>query len=225
MKFSLLLALLGVLLFVAACGPDPQVRNDRFLRDNSLITGEPCGPPCWRGITPGETSWGDALIALEDDSSITDLQTRTDDSTGSRGAAWAQVDGDGCCQMFSEEGARVDFLILQTAPTMRLGQVIDVHGEPDYLVGEVLPGDSEQGIFSLFYTDVPMLVYAFIAGEEGSLSASSEIVGYAYMTGELMEFLLETSSLHGWQGYLPYGDYVVSDFVVTPSVTVTPVDE
>src|SRR5690349_21843075 len=34
------------------------------LLDRGLISGEPCGAPCWQNITPGETAYDDALTIL-----------------------------------------------------------------------------------------------------------------------------------------------------------------
>jgi hypothetical protein len=34
------------------------------LVDRSLITGEPCGPPCWQGIIPGETTEEEVMTIL-----------------------------------------------------------------------------------------------------------------------------------------------------------------
>jgi hypothetical protein len=35
------------------------------LVDRSLLTGNPCGPPCWYGINPGESSEAESLNILE----------------------------------------------------------------------------------------------------------------------------------------------------------------
>jgi len=201
---------------VAACAPEPELRNDNYLDDDSFleIDGD-CTTPCWRGIIPGETSWQDARTIIEDDDDLDDFQTQSDDETDRVGAAWAQADGDLCCQMFSsEDGETVDFLILQTAPDEELGDVLEVHGEPDYLIGETLADD--QGIFSLFYTEIPMLIYAFVAGESGELSETSEVIGFSYMTADLMQELIDTSELHAWEGYASYQDYMDSEFEITP---------
>ena len=42
-------ALLCLAIFSAGCGEPPPV-------DTSLLTGEPCEPPCWQGLTPGEST-------------------------------------------------------------------------------------------------------------------------------------------------------------------------
>jgi len=220
MKLHFLLLILGAGLLAAACGPAPQIRNENYLQDDSLFTEEPCAPPCWRGITPGETAWRDALTMIEDDPTLAQLEEQADEESDRIGAAWSQTDGELCCQMLTEDGETVSFIILQTTPDHTFGEVVNIYGEPTYLVGEVLSDD--QGLFSLFYPDTPMLVYAFVAGEQGELTETSEVVGSAYMTEDLMELLLNTSELHAWEGFKSYSAYMDGEFEVTPSITVTP---
>ena len=221
MKFRIVV--FSLLLLAAACAPPPQIRSDKFLNDTSLVSGEPCAAPCWRNITPGETKWSDALIFLEDDASLANLETQADENSDRLGAAWSPAEGELCCQMFSEDGEEVSFIILQTTPDMTFEQVIEKHGEPEYLTGEAVSDD--QGIFSLFYPDVPMMVYVFVAGESGALGGSNEVVGFAYTTSELMTLLLDTSELHAWEGFQSYSDYMGGALEVTPSITLTPVPE
>ena len=42
----------------------PSVSQE--LVDRSLITGEPCGPPCWQGIIPGETTEEETMTILHE---------------------------------------------------------------------------------------------------------------------------------------------------------------
>ena len=217
--------LLGLILLISACGPEPQIRSDTLLQDNSLITGEPCGPPCWRGIIPGETTWNDAIAIIEDDVTLDELQTRADDESDQIVAAWAQADGDGCCQMITQDGDTVSFLVLQTTPDMPLSGIIDFYGDPTYLIGELL--SDSQGVFHLFYPEIPMLIYTFVTGEDGALSPESEVVGFGYMTDDLMQLVIDTADpgLHTWEGYRSYKYYVDGELEVTPSITVTPTPE
>jgi len=224
MRLRLLMAFWGFIIFIiSACGPEPQLRSDKLLQETGFISGEPCAAPCWRGITPGETTWNDAIAIIQDDPTLDKLQTRADGDQ--IGAAWAQSGGDGCCQMFTEEnGEIVSFIVLQIAPTITLGEVLAVHGEPRYLIGEAIT--DKQGLMTLFYPDVPMLIYAFVAGEEGGLTAESEIVGVGYMSGELMQLLIDstTPGLYAWEGYQTYQYYMNGELAVTPSITMTPSD-
>ena len=222
MKLRLILAALTLVLIAAACGPEPQIRNDNLLKDSSFLTSDPCGPPCWRGIVPGETTWNDAIAIIEDDETLDQFQSREDEESDRIGAAWAQADGDGCCQMFTQDGETVSFLVMQTAPDSQLSAVIEEHGEPQYLFGEAITSD--QGLISLFYVDVPMVIYVFIAGEEGSIIPESEVVGFAYTTPDLMQFLIDTSDLHEWEGYEDFAYYNDGEFEITPAITLTPSD-
>jgi hypothetical protein len=212
-----------VALMFTACAPTPELRNDDFLHDTSYIDSDPCGPPCWRGITPGETNWNDALTIVEDDPTLDNLETRSSDESDIVGAIWSEEGGEGCCQMYTEDGRTVDILILQTAPEATLGQAIEALGEPEYAVAEALSGD--QGVFTLFYPEQRTLLYVFVAGEDGALSESSEVIGFGYVSPARMELLTLTNDLHAWEGYASYGDYMDSEFEVTPSVTLTPVPE
>jgi protein-disulfide isomerase len=190
-----------------------QLRNDRLLQEDGLVSGDPCGAPCWRGITPGETPWEDAIAIIEDDEGISDLQTQTDTMSDLVAAQFRQVDGDICCQMFADDGLTVSFMFLQTAPLMTMGEVVEVHGIPEYVVIEALT--ARQGYFNLFYPEVPMMVYSFVAGEQGELSESSEIIGFAYMTFEVMDTVLASGPmLRLWDGYGSFEQYLESDVVM-----------
>jgi hypothetical protein len=221
-KPRMLLVIL-LLLVIAACMPAPVLRDDTLLHDTSLISGEPCAAPCFRGITPGETSWRDAVTIIEDDPDFTNVQTQTADDGSKRvQIAWQEGEGGSvCCQIMSEDGETVRLAFLRTAPDMTLGEVIEAHGEPVYIAGQEFTED--QAIMSLVYPETPMVVYAFVAGPEtGELTASSEIIGALYFVPEDMELLLSTTELHSWEGYQSYKAYVESELEVTPSVTLTP---
>ncbi len=229
MKFRLLLpGLLALVFITAACLPPPNLRNEKFLSDNSLITDEPCAAPCWRGITPGETSWSAALTILEDDATLKDPEVQTAEEGTAVGAQWAGVDGDACCQMISEDGKTVSVVLLQLAPNNTLGDLIEARGEPVYAIGT--PVTDDQAIVSLFYPEDSLIVIAFAAGAaSGTLSESSEIVGSYYLTPDRMDLIIKTSSLYAWDGYQPFSAYAADaedgNFAVTPSVTLTPTTE
>lgn len=206
---------------IAACAPPPNLRDNTLLQDTSLITGEPCAAPCFRGIIPGETAWQDALTLIEDDPDFKNVQSQPAEDSNAIQAAWQQGDNQVCCQMATNDGETVSLIFLRTAPNMKLGDLIEAHGEPEYVIGSEFTPD--QAIMSLVYPDVPMVVYVFVAGAaEGELSESSEIIGSLYVTPEDMDLLLQTTELHAWNGYQSYAAYNESEFAITPSVTLTP---
>jgi hypothetical protein len=226
MKFRLLMpGLVALLVLVSACVPPLNLRNDKFLKDDSLITKQPCDAPCWRGITPGETAWDAALTILEDSADLDKPDVKKEDNGPGIGALWQPKDGESCCQMASIDGKTVSVILLRLAPTLTLGKLIEARGEPTYALGA--PGDEEQAVINMFYPDNSLIVTAFVAGDKnGTLSAASEIVGAYYIATDQMDLIIKTNSLYGWKGYQPFSAYAPdapnADFAVTPSVTLTP---
>ena len=214
------IALLALLL--AGCAA-PELRDNTLLQDNSLITQDPCAAPCWRGITPGETLWRDALTRIEDDSALRDMQIDQVEDSDAVVAGFKGGESDqACCQLLSRTGEQVDVIFLRIAPTMTVGEVIDIWGEPTYAVGS--PYADGQSIMNLIFPDIPMVIIAFVAGDNASIAASSEIVGVWYMTSEDMELLVGTTPLHFWDGYGTFQSYDAEEgtFDTTPSITLTP---
>lgn len=219
----LLPGLLALVFFFAACQPPPELRDPKLLQDRTLLTNEPCDAPCWRGITPGETEWGEALTILEDDTTLTDPQTQADEESGAVVAEFQQIDSDiPCCQMFTELGDVVNIIFLRTAPDVTLGDLIESKGEPAYLIGSAFSDD--QAIMNLIYPDIPMVIYAFVEGTSGSLTEDSEIIGILFLTPDDMTTLFEQSTpgLQAWEGYDTYQYYDESELEITPSMTATP---
>jgi len=228
MKFRLLLpAVLLVVVLIAACSPAPNLRNPKFLKDSSVITkDEKCDAPCWRGITPGETKYSDALVILQDQTDLDDPQSQAiPDSGNAVGASWQPTGGESCCQLISEDGNTVSSIFLQIAPDLTVKQLIDARGEPEFVLGT--PGTDDQAIINLFYPKQNMIVFAFVAGAaKGTLNEKSEIIGVYYTTPDRMDLGMKLSSLYGWKGYQPFTAYAPDnpkpDFKITQSVTLTP---
>src|SRR5262245_41534373 len=117
MKFRFLLPGILVLVFFAAACTPPNLRNNKFLHDDSLFTtDETCQVPCWNGITPGETKWSDGLTTLEDTPNFEKPQTQNAESGPAIGALWKEKGGDDCCQMVTSDGDTVSWILLQLAP-------------------------------------------------------------------------------------------------------------
>jgi hypothetical protein len=227
MKLHLLIP--GILLvLLAACSPPPNLRDATMWQDESLITGEPCAAPCWLGITPGVTSWREARTIVED--LVPEAQLQVEDQEGQIGAIWRTAETEQfCCAIVSnydeavDENDVVDYIQIRLAPNVTLGELIEVHGEPSYVVnGEEVSED--QAYIVLLYPDIPVIAYAFVAGAAtGTLSESSEIVFAVYLTSEAMQSeVIANSSLQAWDGYESFAYYAEGEanpFEVTPEAT------
>lgn len=188
-----------------------------------LIADGICAAPCWRGITPGVTLWRDALTILEDDATLESVEIQSAEDSAATGAQFQNVGGQRpCCQLFSSDGETVDAIILTVAPTVTIGEVVEVWGEPRYALGT--PYADGQAILNVVYPDVPMVITVFVAGETASVSASSEVISIWYMTDADMDLLVSTNNLHLWEGYEAFTAYDEEEgtFDSTPSITLTP---
>lgn len=210
-RLLLLFATILVLVMVA-CAPPPNIRDENNLKDTSLLNGEPCEAPCWNNIVPGETTYRDAKIIIEDDTRFQNVQeAEFDEETTAKVFGFSDGEGPLCCQILSEDGEIVDSLLLLLAPRMTLGEVIDKYGDPTYLLGDEVTED--QALISLIYPDVPMVIYVFVAGSaEGELTEGSDIIGAIYMTEDDMERIINTNSLYEWDGYASFADYIDENY-------------
>ena len=196
------------------------LRDDRLLHDRSLITGEPCAPPCWRGITPGVTRWDDALAILEDDPTLGDLQFETTGRDAHVYFVYFAEPGGGETSNFlvSPDAKTVAMTYLMLAPEMTVGELIEAHGEPTYAVRDLRIED----FTNLIYPEKQMVVSAFVTGQRGTLSDSSEIVRLIYARAADMDVLMEISSLHEWEGYASsetYGPNAPFEVTAVPTPT------
>ncbi|QPC81445.1 hypothetical protein G4Y79_17335 [Phototrophicus methaneseepsis] len=209
MKLRLIILALLVAIVSAACQPPPELRNPEFLTDDSLLTGEPCEAPCWRGIVPGETSWRDARIIVEDDPQLVE-PTVNETEDGGQVLVFQDDDGPQCCQVYTQDGETVTQILTLLAPNITLGEVIERYGEPEYMSGADVTSD--QTLVLIIFPDVPLGLYAFGSGvETGELTPESEIIGAIYLDPADMDELLNTD-LYYWEGYGPLAEMLDGEF-------------
>ena len=221
----ILLMIVPLALLAAACMPEPSLVSDLFLDDNSLITGEPCGAPCWDGITPGETTWVDATNMVQADPNFEGFETNAEG--GLQQAVWQKAgSGQYCCRLIADdtEGALISYIFLAlSSPNIIVDNVLEVHGDPTYVT--TFPFTSTESVVQLIYPDVPMVVSALVGDSNSSLLANSDIVAVLYMDQTQMDLILQTTELKAWAGYQSYGAYDQGTPVITPAMTLTPPPE
>ena len=152
------------------------------LRDQAWIRGEPCAPPCWQQIQPGQTTIPQAYAILDE------LETVIVIDANDTGILFADVDGEPCCQVLSDDEGVVDALLLQLAPGIVLGDVITRLDEPAFVTGEA-HSDSE-ALLSLVYPKRGLLIGALVEGVNGLLSESSPIISAIMLSEATLARLL-----------------------------------
>ncbi|MCC6904644.1 MAG: hypothetical protein IT326_02305 [Anaerolineae bacterium] len=128
---------------VAACAQPPCDRGIPELYDGktltdvdtSLLSGEPCTPPCWQGLTPGESTDVEAMGALENLSFVyTDSILRRD--WGGPDSDWEVIDwkssvsGNGSFLRLDSQD-KVTTIVVNLEYELTLQDLIDILGEPD----------------------------------------------------------------------------------------------
>src|SRR5688572_17761603 len=76
----------------------PPLKSESYLEDMSLIEQEPCGPPCFQGITVGQTTFMDALSKVKGNKTFSHVQSQDHPPH----AAWSTAGGVPCCQMSAD---------------------------------------------------------------------------------------------------------------------------
>jgi len=215
MKIRLTLLLAAVLMTVAACAPSQELRNEKFLVDDSLVQSDTdCTAPCWRGIIPGVTAWSDAISILEDQVDLADIKVENNGESGEVAVTFQRKDGVPCCLLYSKDAVLVDQMLLQLAPQITLGAVIEALGEPAYFNGTEV--DEKQAAAALFYPDRGLVVYSFVAGKTGDVSAVSEVFATLYLAPKDMVQVMQTSTLQAFSGYKAFSDYLDDEPALTP---------
>ncbi len=182
--------------------PQASLINERFLEDTSLLTGEPCGPPCWQGIIPGLSTLADALDIVNALDGIIVMQQ-------AEGAfQFGKADSPPCCQISADETQVVSAIILQFAPEMTIGEALEKLGEPLFFRGQ--PYTKSEAILWFYYPDQFTMIQVIVPGVEGNLDASSPLVAAYYLTKLDMSDALEAGTFTPWKGYVSYREFTES---------------
>ncbi len=114
--------------------PPPQDWPTRWLQ------GIPCRPPCWEGITPGQTTAAEAVEILNRSPFVATVETTTDPWWPEVGViewTWVSTGGKGGGARFhSQTLSNTIYAIypFYLYTSFRLGDVIQAYGEPSHII-------------------------------------------------------------------------------------------
>jgi hypothetical protein len=181
--------------------------HDPVLRRNPLDT-EPCAPPCWQNITPGESTLEDVERIRSDDLGLGDA-CRV--SVG-RDLGVVRCPG---FDVWLDAAGLVENIVLKPSETVTLGEIIDVYGEPASIrfCGDIeSPEYWTHTIIHVDYPDDGMWLYFDEPGEVPLDILQSNLVLREVYYG-VTDFRPESEgcSLDLWHGYGPgYGPFQVN---------------
>ncbi len=218
--FLILPLMIVASLALSACSPPPPLRSDKYLKDQSLLSADPCGPPCFQGITVGQTTYVDGLAKVKASSSFSNVQTQDAQQGKPAQAAWSTAGGEACCQMTSDEKGIVNAVLIKVAPNVTAGQLIEKYGKPDYITN--VDYSAQEVALALIFKKTGTVAWVTPGDPNSTLKESDPVVVALYLNPDDFPKLLDAATLQGWNGFLPYATYKNATPVITPRVTATP---
>ena len=183
----------------------PTLLRPYALEGSSLITGEPCSPPCWQNMTPGLTTMTEAR-AIAETLGATIYEIENHDF------AFAFSDEGLCCFIFTDDDEDlVDTIALLFSGKLTAGDIIARYGDPSYVDGAIAD-DTTEAALRLFYPERSLMLLAAIDGIDDRLGETTPIYQAVYVPEDLMANILESTPLDNWKGYLKFSDYVDGEF-------------
>ena len=162
-----LFAICGLLVIVvASCArpstptPTPMPSATHELKADwwiSWLAQPVCKPPCWQNITPGITTFVEALSILENTPGIT-VAYKTKDALD-----WEFSKEEGGTLYASQDGTVEGFWIANKLDNKLLFRtIVDTYGEPDYVKPYECGGEVTMCSVALIYPDVGLFLSIYI---------------------------------------------------------------
>ena len=211
---SLGLLILGM---CVCCGEPPPL-------DTSLLTGEPCEPPCWQGLTPGVSTEDQVNEFLR----TSPFVQRTTIYRGSvtRGAEivgvsidWlstANVQGARAINSFHVEDGVLQDIIVYLDSGATLEELLEVYGPPDGILAGRTRVESTRVDVVLLYPEHGFIAFLSLPAHDPSLQPDSRLSWLWYFRAAPLDRFLELAreagffsgsvdveSFRNWEGYGP----------------------
>ena len=212
---SLGLLILGL---CVGCGEPPPL-------DLSLLTGEPCEPPCWQGLTPGMSTHEEVNEFIRTSRFVNPKTLHLSDFRRADGqrvgvSIWwrSTVGGGRGSNNFTVEGGVLKDITMYPDYDLALGRLIDRYGPPEkYIASRPISGPLYYEV-TLFYPTHGFTVDLVLPYEDGTLQPESRVASVWYFRAAPLERFMELryeaggyggppddllGSLRDWQGYGP----------------------
>lgn len=180
----LVLAVIGL----GACVSQPGVSNTALPEDwpTRWLKGIPCRPPCWEGITPGQTTAEEAVEILRRSPIIATVEITIPRLTPERGVVtwnWASTGRRGGQAIFhAQTSSNFIYTVEPYLPvSFRLGDVIQAYGKPSHVIARSYYGpDIGSGVFydlSILYRSQGFVIFDDGGRTKPILSADTRLEG------------------------------------------------
>jgi hypothetical protein len=201
----------------ASCGEPPPV-------DTSLLTGEPCEPPCWQGLVAGVSTEDEAERLLTSsglvnrDSIYRGSLSRGGETVGVsiQWLSTANVQGAHARNSFSMEDGILRDMTIWLDAEVSLAELIDGYGPPEKYLAALSGIHFTEVRVSLFYPEDGFTARVELPRHDASLRPDTNVASVWYFKSASLDRFLELGrdnghfganvqpeALSDWEGYGP----------------------
>ena len=220
-KSTLLIRMVALPLFLAVLSSCNSPRTSSELPtidvgsnyDDSLITVDPCAPPCWQGIVPYESTRQQAMSSLTELSFVDADTIESQPFSGGEQIFWGSLStssDEHIGAIAVNTDGQVESIFTAVEYQLEIQQLVGVYGEPDIAYVRPWPPDIAPPDYSieLYWFEYGLVSYSEIEkgqSVEGNLLVSG--VTYLMPVSTLQEFLevfpnrFEQEFIQDWQGF------------------------
>lgn len=183
--------------------------------DRSLITGQPCSPPCWQDITPGVTNQVDATNILRRSTFLDHTSLRVNGDSKDGGCLWEWiVPSKGMLPLMIWRNGTVSEIKLGLTYYVELQDAFNRYGPPEAITS-VQGGNPEKWYWSvdLYYPHIGLELRIFTDDFSSEVTPHTEIVAVLYyapktLTERIIEKYGSDTSVfvRHWEGFGEIGD-------------------
>jgi hypothetical protein len=173
--FALVLAMAAwVVAACVGCGEPPAL-------DTSLLTGEPCEPPCWQGLVPGVSTLGEVDHVLSTSPYVAPGSVYRDSYGDILSVLWRPRWQSPADNRFVVRGELLQDIQMYVEPDVTIGQVVDRWGPPDrFQAGRSMHPEPVYVAVDLFYRELGMMVQLELSANDPELTREAEIARVHY---------------------------------------------
>lgn len=179
------------------------------------LKGNPCQPPCWENIKPGQTTLQEVKEKLKQNNLVQNIQEVAYQDRGQLSWDWIGTDRGGTISYHAASTKQVT-IIGPGFSTIKFQDILDAYGEPNYVQAEVnQPNEKGQAVSYHIFVLYSQKGFALAEGGnvKPSLDSNLQLEGLRFFVPNSLEEILPILSVGTsktmvlWQGFKNFDFY------------------
>jgi hypothetical protein len=227
--------IVGIILSMifGGCAESEQLNTQPLTTSKSIVftdawqtrwlRGEPCAPPCWENITPGQTTADEAFQLLKKRNEFTKLVTKYPESQSYGLISWEWLSSNdsnnseirgGLVVFNANDSNKIIYFIAPKLAQFGLGDIIKKYGEPTHVIASATPNPPSYSLkftlYILYLNDKSFLISNEFS-EIPQITADLWVGNIKFFKPNLQPFtelqVGEKEQLVEWKGYKDFRYY------------------